>query len=52
MVLKLLQRALVTDTHIGTMLIDDHKARLDGGHDVAALVLVVERGRIELTVDS
>ena len=50
MVFKLLQIALITDTHIGTMLIDDHETRLDGSHDVTALVLVVERRWIELRI--
>ena len=44
--------ALITDAHIGTMLVDDHEARLDGGHDVTAFVLVVERGWIELRIES
>ena len=51
-VFELLQIALITDAHIGTMLIDDHEARLDGSHDVTALVLVVERRGIELRIES
>ena len=43
---------LVADAHVGTMLIDNHKARLDGSHDVTALALVVERRKVELRIES
>ena len=46
MVLELLQITLVTDAHIGTMLVDDHESGLDGCHDVTALVLRVQRREI------
>ena len=46
MAFELLQITLVTDTHIGTMLINDHEARLDGCHDVTALVLVMLGGEV------
>ena len=50
MVFKLPEIALIADTDIGTMLIDNHEATLDGGHDVTALVLVMERRWIELRI--
>ena len=51
-VLQLLHVTLVTDTDIGPVLIDDHQTRLDGGHDVATLVLVVRGRCVELRIDS
>ena len=42
MVLKLLQIALITDAHISPVLVDNHESRLDGSHDVTALILIVK----------
>ena len=36
----------VADAHVGTVLVDNHQARLDGGHDVATFVLIVRRGHV------
>ena len=43
---QLVEVLLVANAKIGTMLVDNHETTLDGGHDVTALVLVVDGGKV------
>ncbi len=40
--LQLLHVTFIADADISPVLVDDHQSRLDGSHDIAALVLVMQ----------